>query len=581
MTSFPVTRAARHIQSLRKSGQPRQAIELGMSSLRETPQDHALKRMIGWAIYDEVKAKVAQFRPAQRQNAARCANDVANLMRQFAATRPTLPELSYSLMLTQVLKLKDHAIFLPKMLQWATLEGLRDADYLPPPSAGRNRAIPSLAERAALLAIKIELSKKMPSRDTLYFLLQLVNSVRERADNLTDWLSYREAQALTALGEHTKAKALLRRFVQQHGDKFWAWHALSASVADTNPELALQMLFHAAQQAPGAFGVSVLDELRESAVQQERYDIAAWAARREAALRDKQGWRRPPALARSLDSTWLQNALQLNLSDYRAQAMSASRQFLLGKQDRLRATFLGVTTSPAGYKQGVFAILQANGSVHGASAALTELRGWEQCALKPGDAAWAVGASDGQCWMLLEVEADPLRPTWQFSTLYQGAIEHQNPRKKVTWIALERGAGTGTYWQDQPELSTLAPGTPVQLLGVTERLYHPDGRLMDFIHIVKSGIAPNSRLVQNVEGDIEFPQGKRFAWLKHPSLPKGRAYIPPQIAQTLRKNSPRRAYGITMPGRRQRGNKERQVVRILETTPKQAEAVFHAEETQP
>src|SRR5699024_1749660 len=153
----------------------------------------------------------------------------------------------------------------------------------------------------------------------------------------------------------------------------------------------------------------------------------------------------------------------------------------------------------------VFAVLQPNGAIHGASAALQELRGWDVSALSPGDAAWVDGASDGKCWMLLSVEADPTRPAWQYSTLYQGAIEHQNPRKKVTWIALENGKakGTGTYWYDQPNLSSLPPGTPVQLLGVTERLYHPDGRLMDFIHVVKSEIAAQSTLVREVSGALE------------------------------------------------------------------------------
>jgi hypothetical protein len=245
---------SQEVMALRKAGDPRAALARGRELLAEHPSDRYLRGSVGWVLYDLLKAEVMRTPPAESQPAEpEMVARVQRLLAEYMRLELAPPDLLFSQILFQTLRLHGETQFLPRFLMWAGIDAFREEDFRS--QSGKDEHVfEPLVERAARKAAGV--ARKQQDADAQRFAISLIDRALQRADvQGPQWLNYHKALLLERLGRHEDATALLVPFVRQKSSEFWAWHALGKVKEHGDAGLALALYAMALQTCKDpAFG---------------------------------------------------------------------------------------------------------------------------------------------------------------------------------------------------------------------------------------------------------------------------------------------------------------------------------------
>gem|GEM_PF-3714503 len=330
------------ITMLRKSGQLREAFELGKKKLDEDPEDLWLRREFAWVLYEYLKREAAGknceggllilkhllaldfddsetmlgnsvlFQIIKLMNS--CKNEqgpdrvMIDRLFEFGMRCPAeKPGDAYSALLETVLRLDPkHPGRLTHIENWG-LKHLRDADCRR--QGGGERTFPSLADRLAkTLTLVLESSLNGQAADTLNeqvekYLSWMEDMKRKKAE--IEFLPYYRARLMLLSGRTEGLLEDYRPFALRKLGEFWNWHLISRMVSDPGQKKAcLSKAIRLGSKEDFLIHVRVdlaKQLLCEGAAEQAKFECEVsrqhWESR---------GWKLPADLRELIDSEWFE-----------------------------------------------------------------------------------------------------------------------------------------------------------------------------------------------------------------------------------------------------------------------------------
>lgn len=501
------------ISSLRKSGRVDDAYRRGHELLRDHPDDYYLRNIFGWVLYDKVKLVVDRARTHQG-NAGSAAGEVRALLREYARLDLPRPELLFSLLLSQVLRVPGKLDFLPAFMLWAGLGCFRPEDFQAQESKDGDMVFEPLVEKAARAVAKFVRGGNDDSLKN-FAVEMLDKAIAECEVQGLPWLHYSKALLFGELGRTDDARALLLPFVREKRADFWAWHALSKIEEAEDASLALALCARACLTCKDAkFGLSVFEDLARLAVAVERFDLAKWSADRAVSIRQENGWRIPESLRTLAESDWYRSAPELaNAASELENCARAADRVVYRDCPRVPASFLGTFKAKSGKLMAKVAIRDDCHSIEMVSPAK---------GLVDGD-TFHVGESVTVGILREEhrssfIEITPRAEGEPFDCLESiyGVVDHLNQEKRLVSVYVTATEFCLLPFRDFESVSGWKPGSPVEMLCT-----HSDDRLRPY-HAEISRFQ-ETEWVSRVSGEISVhPKG--FAFVND-------VFVPPHLAK--------------------------------------------------
>ena len=228
------------VQALRKQGQFRQAIELGLEELLSS-NDRRVRSQLDWAWYGLVKELVASIEAKQKASEPVMQADVDELLcelRRFAKQPNLRPDNALSNILRAVSRVAPHLPSFPGFVRWIGIDGLSVEDWQY--GEYNDKAIQPVAMKAARALAKWVKAHPDAGNNDIEYALQWLERIRPVA--LGDealWLDWDRALMRRRLGEYALAAEILSNVLKAKRGEFWVWAEAAQLYADEHPDLAL------------------------------------------------------------------------------------------------------------------------------------------------------------------------------------------------------------------------------------------------------------------------------------------------------------------------------------------------------
>jgi hypothetical protein len=442
------------VRDLRKAGKTDEAYKRAKELLSESPDDKYLKSEFGWVLWAKSKAAVA----GGGDGAARVVN---GLLHEYTSLDLKPPDLLFSQLVTQLLKLSPRPRWLLAFLVWAGPDCWRSEDCQPwtPPDG---KVIESIVVRAAQAAGKV--AHEEGAAEDRAFALGLIEFAL-KAGNAQDsrWLLYRQALLLGDLGRQDKAYELLVPFVRSKSRDYWAWQALGNTLREADPAEALSLFAKAELLCDKPdFSVGLLEDLARSAAGCEEDDLARWAVKRALEIRASHAWRTPDSLRELAEAPWFASGEAC--ADWKKQLESLASEvdaILYGDLPAVEASFVGCfTPQKSGRRHAKFCVRRA-GISEELVAPDNVIAGLGEMSL--GDAVTLKLLEDGarQRVLVCERRAEG-HPFDQLERLL-GIVDHQNYDKHLTSVYVDPDRTILVHYADAPAAEELLPGRAVEV----------------------------------------------------------------------------------------------------------------------
>jgi len=347
MTMYPY----KEVTDLRKSGRIDNAYQRGLELMKQHPNDKYLRGSFGWVLYDKLKQIVAKVPSSQGHLPEGATNQIHSLFREYTKLDLTRPDLLFSLMIGQLLKLPELPSFSIKMLQWAGINSFRNEDFQK--SSTSEIVYPSLIERLAMKVGKLVASSPNEfDRSCLTLSVQLIDTTLKKAQ-ISDpiWLRYHMGRILCELDQHDIAFKNLLYVVKVKPKDYWSWHALARCERLRSPDTALSMCVKAYQVSnEKKFLVSVLEDISQLSLDSGDLRLAKWAADENISIRKNNGWATPESITQIISSDWYSNTSLLKNPEKALDKHAKSTELLLFEGQWQKANFLEVFENKSGKK---------------------------------------------------------------------------------------------------------------------------------------------------------------------------------------------------------------------------------------
>ena len=356
------------IANLRKAGKLKEARIRAEELMKEHPDDKYLQRAFGWVIYEEVKACVQELCDRNLNPVDVSERKVYGLLQEYAKLDLLdRPDLLFSRLLGQLVRLDSPSCCFIKLLMWAAPNVFREEDFSAQ-SASDGTTYSSLAEKVALAAGRALTGAKDSSERENRFGIILVDLVLEEVPKTSIkqamWLYYRKALLLARLGELDAARALLLPIVRAKATEWWAWDHWADLEEAENPELSHALLCQAALLVQDRkMAVKLYEKLARSFLARGDLELAKWAAKQSLAIRQEHQWTIRDNLRDLIESEWYQQASEAqDVPGKLARRAAQCKQYLYSDCPRREATYLGTFVSKKGKELASFA-LRIDGAV--------------------------------------------------------------------------------------------------------------------------------------------------------------------------------------------------------------------------
>jgi hypothetical protein len=296
-----------NVQNLRKSERYREAIELGLQELADTPDDFKLRTQIDWSFYGIVKmlvstalAKLEGNQPIPRSVIDQIHKELcrfANLpkRRQDSALTNIIRELS---------KIATHFPTFPDFICWVGIDGLGTEDWQYSQFIG-NRLPPVALRVARALAKWVRASPEAKPED-IDLALEWSGRCRPTAEGDDAlWLDWDKVFLLRKGHRHAEAAEILSSVIRAKRNEFWVWAEAARLYAEDQPDLALACFCRALEcGSDPKFTVNVHRELAQLLEKQGSYSQASRELAIAISLRQEQGWGTGKDLQDLISRSW-------------------------------------------------------------------------------------------------------------------------------------------------------------------------------------------------------------------------------------------------------------------------------------
>ncbi|GAB6061174.1 DUF7017 domain-containing protein [Desulfonatronum parangueonense] len=499
------------ISSLRKGGRIDEAYKRGQDLLREHPNDKYLKNIFGWVLYDKIKLI------ANRENqskAGSASGEVRALLREYARLDLPRPDLLFSLLLNQSLRIRDKLDFFPAFMSWAGLGCFRPEDLQAQEGKKGDALYEPLIEKAARVTAKSVRGGKDDSLKS--FAIELLDkAISEGEVQGLSWLHYNKALLLRELGRTDDARTLLHPFVREKRTNFWSWHALSKIEEQENPLLALALCARACLTCNDAkFGVKVFEDLARFSVAVNRFDLARWSTTRAVSIRQENGWGIPDSLRNLTEADWYSSAPAIDdaAGELESYAYIAD-SIVYSDCPRVPANFLGTFNSKTGKLMAKVALRKEALSVEMASPS----KGLTNAKIFSIGEPVTVGIfEEEQRSTIIEIKPRTEGEFFDCLDSFYGVVDHMNHEKSLASIYVTDTKFCLLPFQDFDAVSAWQPGTPVSIWCT-----HSDDRLRPYRAEITG--FQESEWISLVSGEISLHPGG-FAFVKD-------VFVPPHLAK--------------------------------------------------
>lgn len=454
--------ASQQIRDLRKQGRLKEAYELGCNLLNQYPEDRYVKQAVGWVLYDYVKQIVAQY-ARREQEGDRAAKQVRSLLREFARLDLGLPDMLYSQLVGQLVKLGTYASFLPGFLKWGGLDAFRDEDYRAQVFGEENKIQP-LVWRAGDRAAKIS-TETEKREETRRFVLSILDRVRDRAEDFDEpLLLHREALLHYKLGEHDKARRAAIASVRAKQNDWWRWRVLAQIEAARDPDACLNCYARAITGCNEMqYAVGALVEAADAALGAREERLARWLCREAVEERKRHEWKIPESLRSRVEADWYREGSvpETPWDDLRERARQAARSLYTSEQFQA-ATFLGLFQNKAGKEMFRAAVRQEGQSSVRVGLASSMTAGTAE--MGTGAPVWVVVEAMQRGERVVHLERRPGGEMGDALEEGYGIVKHQNQQKKITAIYIRESVVVTLRHDEFAESGHWSVGTPVKVL---------------------------------------------------------------------------------------------------------------------
>jgi hypothetical protein len=501
------------VSSLRKAGRLDDAYKRGRELLPEHPDDFYLKNIFGWVLYDKIKL-IADRAKANHRNASTASGEVRALLREYARLELPRPDLLFSLLLSQTLRIPAKLDFLPAFMSWAGLDCFRPEDFQAQEGKEDDAVFQPLVEKAARATAKLV---RGGDEDALkQFAIALLDKAIAKGEvQGLSWLQYSKALLLRELGRVDEARALLLPFVREKRTHFWAWHALSKIEERENASLALALCARACLTCNDAkFGLSVFEDVVRLAVALQRFDLAKWSTDQAVSIRQQNDWRIPESLRVLAEADWYQSApILADPTGELENCARAADRVVYSDCPRFPASFLGTFKARSGKLMVKVGLREGGLSVERVSSA-RGLAGTETYDM--GEPV-AVGILKGEQQSTF-IELKPRAQGESFDCLdsVYGVVDHQNREKCLVSVYVTATEFCLLPFKEFDLVSGWQPGNPVTIWCTRS-----DSRLRPYRAEIAS--FHETEWISRISGEISVhPKG--FAFVKD-------VFVPPHLAK--------------------------------------------------
>lgn len=448
------------VSSLRKTGRVNDAYRRGRELLREHPDDLYLKNIFGWVLYDKIKL-IAERAKANQGNAGSASEEAKALLREYTRLDLPRPDLLFSRVLSQTLRIKAKLDFLPAFMRWAGLDCFRPEDFQAQKGKEGDVVFEPLVEKAARKTAKLV---RGGNDDSLKeFAVTLLNKAIAGGEVPgLPWLQYSKALLLGELGHTDEARALLLPFVREKREDFWAWHALSKIEEQESAALALALCAKACLMCNDAkFGVSVFEDVARLAVAAQKFDLAKWSADRAVSIRQDNGWRIPESLRVLVEADWYRSALILtDPTGELENCAHAADRVVYGDCPRVAANFLGTFKTKSGKRMVKVGLREGGLSVEMVSPA----RGLAATeTYRIGDTVTVGILKEEQRSTIIELKSRSQGEPFDCLDSVYGVVDHQNREKGFVSVYVTATEFCLLPFKGFDSVSGWQPGNPVTI----------------------------------------------------------------------------------------------------------------------
>ena len=449
------------IYALRKEGKVEEAYLQGYELLEEKPQDTYLKQAIAWVLFDKIKEHANDVKQDESRAPA-AASQVRELLKKFARLSLSRPDLCFSLILVQIMRLPNENLnFLPSFLYWAGIDAYREEDYIADRQEGSDNVFDPLIERAARTAGKI--ASGMDQENIREFTIALIDRTLEKAENQREeWLHYHKSSLLHSFGKVEEAVELLTPFVRGNQTAFWAWHALFKVLRQQDPELSLALCSKACILCKDPkFGLRLYPDFAPIAVASGQATLAKWAVDRALQTRIKKGWRIPPDLQVLIESAWYQSAIKPDnpVEELQKLAEPANR-FLYSDCPAYEGTYLGTFETKTG-KTMVKVSLKVSGQFQEEVTPAKLLSEHDQFNL---GAPVIVGLFETKQWStIISMQPRPEGKSFDCLEAIYGVLKYHNKERQRSGVYITCSEFSTIAHPEFPIVVQLPVGTPISM----------------------------------------------------------------------------------------------------------------------
>ncbi len=422
----------------------------------------------GRQLHAEVKELVTKARKlhTDRNNhqIGQLANQLRELLREYAKLHPPRPDFYFSLILFQTLRFPQELEWLPAFMKWGGLQSFRADDYRAKPGLN-DKVFEPLVETAARKVAKIALESNDVSHQE--FAIQLIDQALDQAEiQASNWLSYRKALLLHSLGQIEEAKELLISFVKDNRNQYWAWHALAKVVGDSDRSLALALCAKACLTCHDLnFGVNVFFDLSRLAAAQGQTQLAKWAATQAFTIRNNNRWQIPQSLRELLNADWYAHGGNLSDPDEVLTSIAAdAEQVIWSSCPRYDANYLGIFTTANGKQLAKFGLFDQGNCQEISGSARELLKNLNIVLGEP--VTVTVDNSGDRLTAVVVKKRDGGQPFDQLERLY-GILDNHGEGKAFIYLNPEQHCTVA--YADFPQIQMVLPGTALEVICARHR----------------------------------------------------------------------------------------------------------------
>lgn len=517
------------VQTLRKEGKFREAIELGLEKLSEA-QDRRIRTQIDWAWYGLIKELVGAMVVKLKASQQIPQPDLAELiheLRLFSKQPKVRPDNPVSNIAREVSKIAAHLPQFPGIVRWIGIDGLAIEDWQYQNRDGKTyRPVAIAVARALAKWVKAHPEADAADIALAHQWLERIRPVAQGDDAL--WLDWDRALMLRRAGEYGAAAEILSKVLKAKRGEFWVWAEAARLYADEQLDLAQACFCRALECGSEAkFTINVHRDLAQLLAHQHDFGQASREVVRAIEIRQQEGWGIDSVLQQLVNSSWYDPSSKEAEEPKTFYARHSPDALVLcfDKVETRRATYLGLLIPHTpndprpGWKQRPlprFAVLDDQGrSMSIVGPGLKHLK------FSVGDPVLVVvGRQDGDSRdSIVQVAARPDGAAWDCTQAGSGIVVREPTLEKPMKVFVGRDSDDinvdGAWFGDKP--ARLGQGVQFRLAE------NPKNGRKD-VFAVEPGPLP--------EQDVKLVQGrlrrnpKGFAFIDE-------AFVPPYVVETV------------------------------------------------